>query len=88
MADAFFNENPVASAAAVGHAALDFLKKADQPAHRPLVLITSGGTTVPLEAKTVRFIDNFSSGSRGADFGVVLTAWTLGFSPETVLVSD
>jgi phosphopantothenate---cysteine ligase (ATP) len=30
------------------------------------VLVTSGGTTVPLEEKTVRFIDNFSSGSRGS----------------------
>ena len=26
----------------------------------------SGGTTVPLESRTVRFIDNFSIGSRGA----------------------
>lgn len=25
-----------------------------------------GGTTVPLEANTVRFLDNFSTGSRGA----------------------
>lgn len=33
---------------------------------RRLVLITSGGTTVPLEKKTVRFIDNFSAGTRGA----------------------
>ncbi|CAJ1397277.1 unnamed protein product [Effrenium voratum] len=31
-----------------------------------VALITSGGTTVPLEVKTVRFIDNFSSGTRGA----------------------
>ncbi|KAH6855175.1 DNA/pantothenate metabolism flavoprotein [Chaetomium sp. MPI-CAGE-AT-0009] len=31
-----------------------------------LVLITSGGTTVPLEKQTVRFIDNFSAGTRGA----------------------
>ncbi|GFS02306.1 phosphopantothenate--cysteine ligase [Elysia marginata] len=31
-----------------------------------IVLITSGGTTVPLESKTVRFIDNFSIGRRGA----------------------
>ena len=29
-------------------------------------LSQSGGTTVPLETNTVRFIDNFSSGSRGA----------------------
>lgn len=32
----------------------------------PLVAITSGGTTVPLERRTVRFIDNFSTGNRGA----------------------
>lgn len=31
-----------------------------------MVLITSGGTTVPLEEKTVRFIDNFSIGTRGS----------------------
>ncbi|KAF8924296.1 phosphopantothenate-cysteine ligase [Dissophora ornata] len=33
---------------------------------RRLVLVTSGGTTVPLEHQTVRFIDNFSAGTRGA----------------------
>lgn len=33
---------------------------------RRVALVTSGGTTVPLETQTVRFIDNFSSGSRGA----------------------
>lgn len=32
----------------------------------PLVCVTSGGTTVPLERKCVRFIDNFSAGTRGA----------------------
>ncbi|KAL8514133.1 hypothetical protein ACS0TY_013312 [Phlomoides rotata] len=31
-----------------------------------IVCVTSGGTTVPLEQRCVRFIDNFSSGSRGA----------------------
>lgn len=31
-----------------------------------IVLITSGGTTVPLEKSVVRFIDNFSTGNRGA----------------------
>ncbi|KAM4613843.1 phosphopantothenate--cysteine ligase isoform 1-T1 [Polymixia lowei] len=35
-------------------------------AGRRLVLITSGGTKVPLESRTVRFLDNFSSGRRGA----------------------
>uniref|UniRef100_A0A8C5N0Y6 Phosphopantothenate--cysteine ligase n=1 Tax=Leptobrachium leishanense TaxID=445787 RepID=A0A8C5N0Y6_9ANUR len=33
---------------------------------RRVVLITSGGTKVPLESRTVRFLDNFSSGRRGA----------------------
>ncbi|XP_058811968.1 phosphopantothenate--cysteine ligase [Topomyia yanbarensis] len=31
-----------------------------------IVLITSGGTTVPLEHNTVRFVDNFSAGNRGS----------------------
>ena len=31
-----------------------------------IVLVTSGGTRVNLEQNTVRFIDNFSSGERGA----------------------
>ena len=35
-------------------------------ANRKVVLVTSGGTTVPLENQTVRFIDNFSAGTRGA----------------------
>lgn len=35
-------------------------------AGRRVVLITSGGTKVPLESRTVRFLDNFSSGRRGA----------------------
>lgn len=33
---------------------------------KPVALVTSGGTTVPLENNTVRFIDNFSAGTRGA----------------------
>ena len=33
---------------------------------RKIVCVTSGGTTVPLERNTVRFIDNFSTGNRGA----------------------
>ncbi|EPQ52096.1 DFP-domain-containing protein [Gloeophyllum trabeum ATCC 11539] len=31
-----------------------------------VVLVTSGGTTVPLERNMVRFLDNFSAGTRGA----------------------
>lgn len=33
---------------------------------RRIVCVTSGGTTVPLEKRCVRYIDNFSSGHRGA----------------------
>ncbi|KAK3602682.1 hypothetical protein CHS0354_017884 [Potamilus streckersoni] len=32
----------------------------------PVALVTSGGTKVPLEGNTVRYIDNFSIGTRGA----------------------
>lgn len=35
-------------------------------AKRPIVLVTSGGTSVPLEANTVRSVENFSTGTRGA----------------------
>ena len=38
----------------------------DASADRRIVLVTSGGTTVPLENQTVRYIDNFSAGTRGA----------------------
>jgi phosphopantothenate-cysteine ligase len=31
-----------------------------------IVCITSGGTSVPIERNTVRTIENFSSGERGA----------------------
>jgi phosphopantothenoylcysteine synthetase/decarboxylase len=33
---------------------------------RQVVCVSSGGTTVPLERRCVRFIDNFSAGTRGA----------------------
>ena len=34
--------------------------------HIPLALVTSGGTSAPLEHNCVRFLDNFSTGTRGA----------------------
>lgn len=34
--------------------------------NRKIAIVTSGGTTVPLENNTVRFIDNFSAGTRGS----------------------
>lgn len=47
--------------------AKEFIKyHLDASSTRRMVLVTSGGTTVPLENQTVRFIDNFSAGTRGA----------------------
>ncbi|KAI0732759.1 phosphopantothenate-cysteine ligase [Fomitopsis betulina] len=43
----------------------DFVRK-HANAGRNVVLVTSGGTTVPLELNVVRFLDNFSAGTRGA----------------------
>jgi len=43
----------------------EFLKYQVEKGRR-IVLVTSGGTTVPLENQTVRFVDNFSAGTRGS----------------------
>nr|XP_017222765.1 PREDICTED: phosphopantothenate--cysteine ligase 2-like isoform X2 [Daucus carota subsp. sativus] len=46
-----------------------FLEKNSLPTRigsKRVVCVTSGGTTVPLEQRCVRFIDNFSSGHRGS----------------------
>jgi len=40
--------------------------RVQQEGGRRVVLVTSGGTTIPLEMNTVRFVDNFSSGARGS----------------------
>lgn len=62
----YFSENPapakLAEYAAQAKEFIDF----HAAAGRRVALITSGGTTVPLERQTVRFIDNFSAGTRGA----------------------
>lgn len=44
----------------------DFITYHRETTKKSIVLVTSGGTTVPLENNTVRFIDNFSAGTRGA----------------------
>lgn len=49
---------------------------------RRCALVTSGGTSVPLEINTVRFIDNFSTGTRGA----VCTEELLGSGYAVVLL--
>lgn len=33
---------------------------------KPMVFLTSGGTSVPLEKNTVRMLENFSTGTRGS----------------------
>ncbi|XP_059217850.1 phosphopantothenate--cysteine ligase [Stomoxys calcitrans] len=43
----------------------EFCERHNQLQNR-IVLVTSGGTTVPLEHNTVRFVDNFSAGTRGS----------------------
>lgn len=61
----YFSENP-SPPALEKHTALakDFINF-HAAAGRRVALVTSGGTTVPLERQTVRFIDNFSAGTRG-----------------------
>jgi phosphopantothenate-cysteine ligase len=45
----------------------EFVSEArEEASEMRVVLVSSGGTTVPLEQLTVRFVDNFSSGTRGA----------------------
>lgn len=64
----YFRSNPTPQSLAK-HTALarEFISyHLDISPDRRLVLVTSGGTTVPLENQTVRFIDNFSAGTRGA----------------------
>ncbi|XP_043465472.1 phosphopantothenate--cysteine ligase [Leptopilina heterotoma] len=41
-------------------------KFAQQHEDQKIAIVTSGGTTVPLEHNTVRYVDNFSAGTRGA----------------------
>ncbi|OVA06619.1 DNA/pantothenate metabolism flavoprotein [Macleaya cordata] len=44
----------------------EFIELNSPPTGERIVCVTSGGTTVPLEQRCVRYIDNFSSGHRGA----------------------
>ena len=62
----YFSKNPAPkSIKQFSGLAAAFVKKHSAVGRR-IALITSGGTTVPLENQTVRFIDNFSAGTRGA----------------------
>ncbi|CAI6335862.1 unnamed protein product [Periconia digitata] len=63
--DYFSNEPPPKDLKANITLAREFIRRHGDEGRR-LVLVTSGGTTVPLETHTVRYIDNFSAGTRGA----------------------
>ncbi|KAI1433546.1 DNA/pantothenate metabolism flavoprotein [Xylaria sp. CBS 124048] len=64
--NSYFSSNPPPKALPQHVAAAQEFISQHAAADRRVVLITSGGTTVPLEKNTVRFIDNFSAGTRGA----------------------
>ena len=62
----YFDETSApANLEAISKSVLDFVS-INQERDKKVVLVTSGGTTVPLETNTVRFLDNFSAGTRGA----------------------
>lgn len=61
----FTHEPPPKDLQANTTLAREFIARHANEGHR-VVLVTSGGTTVPLETQTVRYIDNFSAGTRGA----------------------
>ncbi|KAJ2783994.1 Phosphopantothenate--cysteine ligase cab2 [Coemansia javaensis] len=63
--DTYFDQNRAPANLQQAHDAVAaFLARL--PRDQPIVLVTSGGTTVPLENNTVRFVDNFSAGTRGS----------------------
>jgi phosphopantothenate---cysteine ligase (ATP) len=65
--EAFFAECPASSSDAESQIAAFFRHHAPGGVlERPVVCVTSGGTTVPMERNCVRYIDNFSAGTRGA----------------------
>ena len=66
--DQFFADSPSVAecAAAKLDAFLNHQLRPDGTLARPIAVVTSGGTPVPLERNCVRFIDNFSAGTRGA----------------------
>jgi len=62
----FFDSNPAPPNLATREQQLEKFCSHQSSEGRPIALVTSGGTTVPLELNTVRFVDNFSSGARGS----------------------
>lgn len=56
------------------------------PTSPRVVILTSGGTSVPLEKNTVRSLENFSTGRRGARLAEELLLQTTPSSPNCVVV--
>jgi len=65
-AEAYFETQPPPSTIEQDVQSVRVFLKQQQEHRRKVVLVTSGGTTVPLELNVVRFLDNFSAGTRGA----------------------
>lgn len=68
---AFFDSAPpLRDSAGITNKLKEFIQLNSAPqgnaSPRRVVCVTSGGTTVPLEQRCVRYIDNFSSGHRGS----------------------
>ena len=60
----FFQDNPAPSNIEIITTQVEAFLNAN--AGKKVVLVTSGGTIIPFERNTVRFIDNFSQGTRGS----------------------
>lgn len=65
-AEAYFETQPPPSTIEQDTQSVRTFLKQQQEHGKGVVLVTSGGTTVPLELNVVRFLDNFSAGTRGA----------------------
>ena len=71
--DAFFEKAGGWPAAPHKTEALAAFAQQALEANAKVALVTSGGTTAPLEKRTVRYVDNFSTGNRGAALAERLT---------------
>jgi phosphopantothenate---cysteine ligase (ATP) len=65
-AAAYFAATPAPAALATHRESLESFLDRHRASGKCVAVVTSGGTTVPLEKNTVRFLDNFSTGARGA----------------------
>ncbi|RHN68572.1 putative phosphopantothenate--cysteine ligase [Medicago truncatula] len=67
QAKAFFDSAPsLHNSHEITQKLIQFIQHNSSSLARRIVCVTSGGTTAPLEQLCVRYVDNFSSGHRGA----------------------